>query len=274
MNIIVILNIIIFIIILIILNKSMFLSTTNNKEVYVVSFAHNCCALAMKNLEKSAYEYGSKKFFNINIDSLQAPEDIKNIIIRNNKGAGFWCWKPYLMEQISKIIPEDSILIYSDASTFFVHDFNNIIDFIDNNNILCFKHDPKWIDGRGGIHVQSAWTKMSAVKHLGYDMNTWCDNGGKSIQFMAGFIGVKNNKIGKEVISEWKELMSPKNLSLYDYSPSELQNCSNFRESRHDQQMLSLLLYKKYNNIKFPSYDRNHYGWVWHERINGVNRHE
>ena len=271
-------NILLLLVLLIILiltfNKSRFLTLGNTQEVYVVSFAHNCCTLAMENLEKTAYEHGVKKFFNMNIDSLEAPESTKEII-KNNRGAGFWCFKPFAMEQISKIIPEDSILIYADSSTFFIHDFNNIIDFINTNNILCFKHDHIGMkETEGPDLTQAAWTKMNAVKHLGYDIKSWCNNDGEKIQFMAAFVGVKNNKIGKELISDWKDLMSPKKLSLYDDSISDIKNCGNFKESRHDQQILSLLLYKKYNNIDFPTYDRKYYGWVWHEIVNGRNRFE
>ena len=67
--------------------------------------------------------------------------------------------------------------------------------------------------------------------------------------------------------------MSAENLNVYDDSQSDIPNCISFKASRWDQQMLSLLLYKNWNSINFPNYDRNYYGWVWHEQINGKDRH-
>jgi hypothetical protein len=37
--------------------------------------------------------------------------------------------------------------------------------------------------------------------------------------------------------------------------------------------MISLILYKYFPDILFPDYDKNKYGWVWHETINGNARH-
>ena len=250
------------------------LSEQNNK-IYVVSFAHNCCNLAIENLEKTALSEGAFKFFNINLETLEASEDTKEIIRNNKKGAGFWCWKPFVIEQILKIIPEDSILIYVDSSTYFMNtnNFNNIKNFINANNILCFKHGDIERDLYPDNYL-STWTKMNAVKKVLNQESNWCETQGFYDQFIGGFIGIKNNALARNFIFDLKELMSAENLNLYDDSPSDIPNCKNFKESRHDQQMLTLLLYKNWNNINFPNYDRDYYGWIWHERINGKDRHK
>jgi len=249
-------------------------STFNNskQKIYIVSFAHNCCVKAQKNLEKTAKEFGADKVYSLNLESLEAPEEVKNYIRddKNKRGAGYWIWKPYAMKQILKISEPGDIIIYVDSSTFFNKSINNITGFINNNSILCFKHAHNAESERA--HKQSEWTKMNAVKHFGYSANSWCSTEGEKVQFISAFLGIKNNNIGNFVVDKWLEIMNPKFSYLFDDSISE-DNCEGFEDSRHDQQMLSLILYKYFPDILFPDYDKNKYGWVWHEQINGNNRH-
>jgi hypothetical protein len=233
----------------------------NTQKIHVVSFAHNCCSLAQKNLEQTAMKYGAYRVYSLNLETLEAPEYIKQQILTNKRGAGYWVWKPYCMSQILKITDPDDIVIYVDASTYFNKSMENIVSFINKNNILAFKHE--------NVHPQNSWTKMDAVSHFGY-LSEWCENEGTQNQFIGAFVGFKNNKYGKKLVSLFTD--SLQKLSLYDDSPGILPNCNGFKESRHDQQMLSLILYK-YFNLNFPDYNREVYGWVWHEPINGANRH-
>jgi hypothetical protein len=66
--------------------------------------------------------------------------------------------------------------------------------------------------------------------------------------------------------------MDLNNSYLFDDSPSTVNNCPSFKESRHDQQMLDLILHKYFSNIDFPISDG--YGYISHQDINGLNRHE
>jgi hypothetical protein len=250
-----------FILVLIVLNcKSNF---TNIGKIHVVSFAHNCCAKAQKNLEETAMQNGAYRVYSLNLDTLEAPEYIKRQILSNKRGAGYWVWKPYCISQILKIASPGDIVIYVDSSTYFNKSMENIISLINKNSILAFKHG-------GDLTPQNNWTKMDAVSHFGY-LHDWCQNGGMQDQFIGAFVGVKNNETGNFLVKLWIDAVQ--DISLYDDSPGILRNCEGFQESRHDQQMLSLILYK-YFNLTFPDYNREIYGWVWHESINGASRHE
>jgi hypothetical protein len=234
----------------------------NTQKIHVVSFAHNCCALAQKNLEQSAMKYGAYRVYSLNLETLEAPEYIKQQILTNKRGAGYWVWKPYCISQILKISDPGDIIIYVDASTYFNKSMKNIVSFINKNSILAFKHE-------NNDNIQSTWTKMDAVNYFGY-LSDWCEKEGKQDQFMGAFVGIKNNEIGKKLVALWIDSLNF--IKLYDDSPGILKNCHGFQESRHDQQMISLILYK-YFNLNFPKYNREMYGWVWHEPINGVSRH-
>lgn len=239
----------------------------NIQRVHIVSFSYNCCRLAQENLERSAKMYGATNVYSLTLDTLDAPEHIKEQIRTHKRGAGYWVWKPYAIKQVLNQSNPDDIIIYVDSSTYFNKPMENIINFINKNGVLAFKHG--FIDPlTGQPHYQRNWTKMDAVSYFGY-LSDWCSKDGLNEQLMAGFIGIKNNAIGKDLINYWLE--SLQDIHLYDDTPSILPNCQGFTESRHDQQMLSMILYK--TGIQFPDYNKEFYGWIWHEKVNGQNRH-
>jgi len=233
-------------------------------NIYIVSFANNCCQKAQKNLEETALKYGVTKVFSLNLDTLEAPDDVKNYIKNNKRGSGYWIWKPYVLNQILNISNPGDIIIYVDSSTYFNNALQPIIDFINTYSILSFKHKDS--------HKQSEWTKMDAVKYFGYP-DDWCEKEGNYNQFMAAFIGIKNDLVGNLLVNKYFNIMKPGNSQLFDDSKSSKDSCNDFKESRHDQQILSLILYKYFQNIPFPDYNKQKYGWVWHETINGKSRH-
>lgn len=203
--------------------------------------------------------------YSLNLDTLDAPDEVKEFILNNKRGAGFWCWKAFALKQILKLSNPNDIIIYVDSGTYFNKSIENIREFINENDLLVFQHS--------GHYEQLEYTKMNAVKYFGYS-GDWCKTEGKQNQLMAAFIGIKNNRNGVLLIDEWLISLSPGNSKLFNDDPSDIPNCDGFIESRHDQQMLSLIIYKYFDDILFPKYDKGLYGWVWHEKINGKNRNE
>jgi len=252
--------VILIILILLITTRQSFTSNVNN--VYVVCFSHNCCEKVQKRLEKTALQHGVTKVFKLNLSTLDAPESVKQYIKQTQRGAGYWLWKPYALQTALKQSNPGDIIIYADSGTEFLGNLQEIQDFINTYSILCFKHGKKEGDTR-----LFKWTKGDAINYFGYNNSEWCSNQGLEDQFIGGFIGIKNNDRGIEFLNKFLTTMSPENHQLFDDSPSIYPNCGDFKESRHDQQMLSLILYRYYPNIPFPDYDLKKYGWSWHEKL-------
>jgi hypothetical protein len=239
----------------------------SNNNIYIVSFAHNCCKKAQANLEETGLKYGATKVFSLNLETLEAPDNVKKYITENGRGAGYWLWKPYALKQILKTSNKDDIVIYADAGTYFTKPLDNLLLFINTYSVLAFKHG-------GTGYDQNAWTKMNAVKYFDYNNNTWCETDGIKKQFIGSFVGIKNDEKGNFLVDTWLNSLTPDKSNLFDDTESNIPNCKEFQESRHDQQMLSLILYKYFNNIPFSIYSEDEYGFVRHKKINGNARHD
>lgn len=168
-------------------------------------------------------------------------------ILSQDRGAGYWLWKPYIILRHLLGMDEDCYLIYTDAGVQFI---NNI------NNIPYLGHDVFLF---GNMYEHEHWCKYD-VHHaiLPSPMKI-----GKQCQ--ASAIIVKNNDAGRKFIHEW--LLWCQIPGFIDDSP-----CSNhfigFQEHRHDQAILTCLAHKygiekhwwpaSYNNGQFI-YDKTGY---------------
>ena len=237
-------------------------------KIYVVTFSHNCCEEAKKYNKEQCLKHGATKVFDLNLDTLVAPEYVKEYIRTSKRGAGYWCWKPYAILQIlnKPEVNQGDIVFYMDAGTYPNISLEKSVKFINKHNILCFKLP----------NLQNVWTKADAVSIFD-NMDNFSQTFGKQGQIMAGFVAIKKNELTYNLINQWKDLMKPENSHYYDDSKSNIPNHESFNESRHDQMMLSLLLYYKYNYIikDLPGHNeaKTKFGLIFHEDINGKDRY-
>lgn len=279
---------------------------TKYGPIYVVSFAHNCCERSQKYQAWQSYKNGATKVIDLNIDTLKTPPDVKAFMITKNSmkhGIGYWIWKVYCLEQGLAEAPENGIVIYMDAGTYIHKSLEKIAEAIDKFSFLAFRMDAvqgkdgKPVVGGPSRHTLAAYGKMDATNHVSdldvEDENVraeWCEGDAKDMNlFAGGCIGVKNDKLGRKIVREWKELLSLDNKALWDDTKSKIPNCKGFASSRHDQMMLSLLLWNKYPELAaaLPTMctsekgqgicngaaeGDNEYGYVFHSAIGGKNR--
>lgn len=221
-------------------------------NVFVTTFAHNCCYKNQARNKRICLEHGAKKVFDFNIDTLDAPNNIKEYIRSTRRGAGYWAWKPRTLQNVfnREEVKEGDIIIYMDASMWPTnppHCFDTLTEDINKNNIFIFKIP----------FTQRDWSKMNAVR-LFTNNDLWFEEEGRERQLMGGFVGIVNNDLGRNFVNEWAKLMEPNKCHYFDDSPSPIPNWENFQESRHDQMMMSLFLYKNHpeivKNFRFPDF--------------------
>jgi len=221
-------------------------------STFVTTFAHNCCYKNQARNKRICLEHGAKKVFDFSIDTLDAPNNIKEYIKNTPKGAGHFCWKPLTLQNVfnSPEVKENDIIMYMDSSMWPTNPpncFNALIEDINNNNIFVFKVP----------FSQRDWSKMNAVRLFTNNEN-WFEEQGQDWQLMATFVGIVNNDIGRSFVNGWANLMEPNKCHYYDDSPSPVPNWIDFQESRWDQTMMSLYLYKNHpeivKNFRFPDF--------------------
>ena len=187
------------------------------------------------------------KIFIYDEDYLMEKKDFwkkhSKFILENKRGFGFWLWKPFLILDTLNKMKDNDILLYMDGGSSFdkryMAKFNDYINLLKNKSTLLFEL----------AHKNKSWTKMDVIKKFKLDMDFL-----QSKQLVATNILFKKNKICMELVNEWYKLCSS------DYNlinnVNILPNISKFKEHRHDQAILSILVKtnKKYkdNSVIIP----------------------
>ena len=168
-------------------------------------------------------------------------------ILSQDRGAGYWLWKPkIILDALHKHI-EGQYLVYTDAG----------VEFI--NNINCIPYHGKDVFLFGNMYEHEHWCKynvQNAILPKPYKIGKQCQ---------ASVIIVRNNDFGRSFIHEW--LLWCQIPGFIDDSPCET-HFIGFQEHRHDQAILTCVAAKygidkhwwpaSYNNGQFI-YDHTGY---------------
>lgn len=175
-----------------------------------------------------------------------------NFIENNNRGYGYWLWKPYLIMKTMENMNDNDILFYIDSGCEITEYNQNEYDILQKMIRNCNNYDLLYTLT---CCDEKMYTKMDLFKY----MNLIDDKVMNSIMRQATIVIIKKNDITVDFIKDWYRIAC--NYHMIDDSPSILPNDSSFIEHRHDQSVFSLLLntskYNKLNtenNIIYDSY--------------------
>jgi hypothetical protein len=170
------------------------------------------------------------------------PEDFKSFIdshfnlFRNyTRGFGFWIWKPFFINWYFKnVLKDGDILFYADSGC-------EISIFGKELLIDYFNFAEKY----GGVffsskHKEKFWTKMDLICMLESFQHI------NTKQIAATFFILQNNSNNRKLVSTWLEIATTNNYHYIDDTLSLMKNSIGFREHRHDQSILSLLVKKEH----------------------------
>jgi hypothetical protein len=204
--------------------------------VYLVSYADGAEIFFMNQntLTASAMNRGIDFFFNyrrshLDKDFIEKHKDILN----QKKGAGYWLWKPWIILNTLKQVPENSIVIYADSGLVFKQSLQEAILDKFNKDVLITTYPPKV----GGYAVEGAkkdlFIKLDCdVEACWHGFSTW-----------AAFIVVRNTQKARDFIAEWLDLgCDPQ---LITDAPSKAPNHPEQKNHMHDQAILTVLYNRK-----------------------------
>lgn len=198
----------------------------------------------IKNLNDSLKKYSPiveiETFTKSNID-----KDFKttyNNILQQNRGGGYWLWKPYIILNKLRRLNQNDILIYMDSTYMFINDISPLLEELitkENKDMLIFSNKP-----REPTFLLKNWCKMDVIKKYGMFEKAFQEN---SVDCWGGFMILKKTDKTMKIMDEWFTMCCDYD-NITD-SISKEPNTSDFKDHRHDQSLLTIACIK--NNIEF-----------------------
>lgn len=182
------------------------------------------------------------------LDERSIKEDYKDRhkeIFNSSRGAGYWLWKPYLIDRLLDKIEFGDIIMYCDGLISQKESLEPIFNFIKDKDILPF-----FINcGKKGTE------KLACKRDTLILMN--CDNENifnkeYSDQYGASYLFIRKTEKSTKLIKQWLFFCEDERAISDNPNVLGLPNYPEFIDHRHDQSILSLLC-KKYDIV--PIYD-------------------
>jgi hypothetical protein len=160
-------------------------------------------------------------------------------ILDQNRGGGYWLWKPYIINETLKNINENDILFYIDSKYYFTEKFSELYKSLFNEDFLIWRNKPN----EESYYLKN-WCKMDVI----HKYNVYEEVFEKNMEacWAGAMIMRKTNNV-INIIQEWLTMCCSENITDI---PSIIQNSIEFNDHRHDQTLLSIVLWK----YKIPLY--------------------
>jgi hypothetical protein len=154
------------------------------------------------------------------------------------RGGGYWLWKSYIIDRTLVRLDHGDILMYLDSKYYFKCPFQEMYQhFLKDQDFLAWTNRPN-----GNVHAMHQWCKMDVVIRFHMEERVFvqgvCD-------CWAGFLTMRKTDRVCHMMHDWLEMCCDAH-NITD-SPSQVPNSPYFCEHRHDQSLLSIVLYK--NNV-------------------------
>ncbi len=203
----------------------------------------------IKRLLHTVQQFGKDfKIIMFNKENLEREFVERNIHILNCKrGGGYWLWKPYIINETLRNIKDGDIVFYLDSKYLFTEDFTGLYsEHLTNNDILVWRNKPNESE-----NLMKHWCKMDVIMKYGMYDKVFNEN---ALDCWAGAVVIRKTDKTVQMMQEWLEMAS--NYENITDSPSKIPNSPLFREHRHDQSLLSIVLHK--NNIHLPFFEKRY----------------
>ncbi len=201
----------------------------------LINYANNAYYNSQENNAKTGLEIGGFtdyiKYSISNIDNefiLQNKE-----ILQQQKGAGYWLWKPYIILKTLENMSEDDILFYCDSGVSFISSFEEYL--FD----LCLNDEKGLILFNGG-HINKYFTKRDCFYYMSCDEKKYIDG----VHLTATFQLCRKTDFVINFYKEHLKFAQDKRIITDVNNECGLENYKEFICHRHDQSILTNLQIK------------------------------
>lgn len=214
-------------------------------DISHISFATANFSQSAKILRRSARRFGitNSYVFTPQDDVIKALATAYPGIMGQARGAGYWLWKPFIIEETLNKLPDGAIVLYTDCAVTFTADPKALFDLAEQHELVFFSQN--W--------MQKFWTKRDCFIELDADSEEYWNLD----QLTATFQLYKNGDRARRFIAELKTAMLNER-ALTDLANQHGQpDLEGYRAHRHDQSILTILAHRAGAAI-FP--DPSQYG--------------
>lgn len=134
-------------------------------------------------------------------------------ILDQKRGAGVWLWKPYILCKALERLPENSIVVYTDAPTLFIKPVDKYLTLMGDEDVLLIEMRN---DAKGQICTAGETINQENLARYGLDTpEVWAKT-----EIRTCFYIVRNTPRGRHFAQKWLEISSrPEVLLRTDYDP-------------------------------------------------------
>lgn len=214
--------------------------------IKLVTFTDNNMTTSANKCAESAMKHGADAYSIWTTNDL-SPEFRETMagVLKHALGAGYYCWKPYIVHREMCRLNDGDILVYCDAGNEWIADMRQAIAAMDQD-ILFFSN--------GWRHFE--WCKMDVLEAILPQAGRPYSILEKS-QVQASTFFIRVTPETRHLVQEWYAWsLIP---GMIDNEPSRLPNVPTFREHRWDQSILCCLQIKYgYRLHWFPTTTATH----------------
>ena len=204
-------------------------------KIVAISYSNELYKRQLELNKKSAIEVGKvDEFYSYGPDDVDPVFREKNKdILSRKRGNGYWLWKPYIIyKTIVEKLKYGDYLIYSDACVLYMNSSRLLVNFLEQHKAKMWTYKL--------TYKEKLYTKRDAFILMDADTPYYTD----TYQYMATLMIYKKYKYTVKFIKEWLHYSQDKRIITDDQNTMGKKNYPEFRDNRHDQTVLSLLIKK------------------------------
>ena len=210
----------------------------SSRRRILIHFGNNCCKKARKRNCDSGVARGFDECWSYRLSDIDTYfQQLHSDIFASSRGAGYWIWKPFVIYKTLLQLKDGDILMYSDVATEFIAPLAPLFELTETQDIVPFTT---------GI-PEFLYTKRDSFVLMGLDDPKFSQSG----QVLASFILFRRSIFSLNFVAEWLTYASDRRILTDDSNVMNISNYPDFKDHRHDQSVLSLLI-KKWNIPTFP----------------------
>lgn len=181
------------------------------------------------------------------------PEDLpldfvnnyKNIL-EQQRGGGFWIWRPIILNDALKYINDNDYLVYLDAGCKLNKEgkerFQEYISLLNNSQYGILSFQMSGAKGPGTLAPEKVWTIKEIFEYFRIDVDNNLENNiANSGQYLGGVLILKKNEHLKKYMEVYTKTILENPLLCTDFYNNNNRQISEFSDNRHEQSISSIL---------------------------------